>query len=247
MASGSGTIRVRTGTCPVAVGSDLASDGIAPGEYALVSVEDDGPGIDPAVLPRIFEPFFSTKPDGKGAGLGLATVDAVARRAGGLVRVESTPGRGTTFRVLFPLLGKTSAPRPPSTAGEIPSLVGPRGEGTVLVLEDDPAVLEVVRTSLVEAGYTVLTASGPAEALRLAAQAGESLKLLVSDVVLPSRTGPQTARAIASKVPGVRVLFISGWTDGGERAAAEFPGASFLPKPFSQAELRHRVREALAS
>lgn len=241
----SGVIQVRTGMTSVPPGSALASGGVSPGNYAVLAVEDDGPGIDPAVLPRIFEPFFSTKADGKGSGLGLATVEAVARRAGGTVQVESVPGRGTRFAVYLPLHAAPGGARTLSSARNLPSLEGARGSETVLILEDDPAVLQVLRDSLAEAGYTVLSASGPSEALHHAAEAAERIQLLVADVVLPSRSGPQTARAIASRIPGLKVLFVSGWTEAGEKAAAEFPGATFLAKPFSQADLRSRVRAAL--
>lgn len=244
---GKGSVTVSTGTFPVPPGSETEATGLAPGTWAVLSVSDDGPGIEPEVLSRVFEPFFSTKGSGKGTGLGLATVDAVARRAGGVVRVESAPGLGTTFRVLLPLAPPpvVAAPRPPESSGNSVSLAGPRGDETILVVEDEPQVLEVLRISLEEAGYTVLSATGLEEAVAVAAAHRATLGLLVADIVLRTGSGPEAAARIQEAVPGTSVLFISGWAGALERLGTVPAGADFLQKPFSQADLRHRVRRAL--
>jgi PAS domain S-box-containing protein len=210
----------------------------AAGRYAVVTVADTGRGIPPEMLPHLFEPFFTTKPAGQGTGLGLSTVYGIVRQHGGFVEVESTTGRGTTFRVHLPV-----AVEEPGAAEE-PHRVEPlaRGSETVLLVEDETAVREVTRTVLDRLGYRVLAAASGDEALALAARHEGTLHLLLTDVVLPGPSGPEVAEALRARRPACRVLYMSGYP---ENLAAGLAGAAFLPKPFSPDALARKLREVL--
>ncbi|MFO0712527.1 MAG: response regulator [Sandaracinus sp.] len=214
--------------------------GATPAPYARLRVSDDGPGMAPEVRAHIFEPFFTTKPVGQGTGLGLATVYGIVRRHGGAIRVESSPGKGTTFEVLFPL---QPAPAEPQTATVRPSL---RGHESVLLVEDDRAVASITARLLRRAGHPVQVAYSGAEALELVRR-GEDFELVVCDVVMPGMDGPQTIEALRALSPRLRALFVSGYTrDAMVARGLEEGSASFLAKPFSQQSLLAAVREALA-
>jgi signal transduction histidine kinase len=202
---------------------------------ALLAVEDDGTGMDPETARRAFEPFFTTKDIGKGTGLGLATVYAIAERAGGRVEVESTVGRGTRFVIRLPAVAAAPvlAP-PPATAEET-------GSELVLVVEDDAAVRDVVERMLEGRGYEIVTAGEPAVALSLV-EDGLAPDLVVSDLVMPGMGGAALASRIDELRPGQRFLFISGYSE----TPADLLGASaLLRKPFTAAELASAVRDAL--
>ena len=210
----------------------------AAGRYAVVTVADTGRGIPPEVLSHLFEPFYTTKPAGQGTGLGLSTVYGIVRQHGGFVEVESAPGRGTTFRVHLPLAKERS------DAGEepVPEPL-PRGDETVLLVEDEPAVRDVARALLGRLGYRVLAAGSGDEALSLASGHEGPVHLLLTDVVLPGPSGPEVAEAVRARRPGCRVLFMSGYP---EKLAAGLSGVPFLPKPFSPEALARKIREVLA-
>ncbi|MHB8766953.1 MAG: hybrid sensor histidine kinase/response regulator, partial [Deferrisomatales bacterium] len=213
--------------------------GVPPGEYAVLVARDTGQGMDPATLEHIFEPFFTTKAAGRGTGLGLATVHGVVTQSGGHLRVESEPGRGTTFRVYLPRVVAA-----PEVAGDRSGRAAPAG-GTVLVAEDEDEVRFVVTRALEREGYTVLEAASPAQALELAAE--HKLDLLLTDVVMPGMRGPELATRLREQEPGLRVLFMSGYTDDALGPdTLRVVGAGLLPKPFSREALVDAVVEAMA-
>jgi two-component system cell cycle sensor histidine kinase/response regulator CckA len=216
--------------------------GLQPGPYVMLVVADTGVGMDAPTLGRIFEPFFTTKGVGQGTGLGLSTVNAIVQRTGGTITVESHPGIGTTFRVYLPKAAAASD-RPQTRA---PTPVPTRGSGTVLVVEDDEQLLRVVRSILIRNGYTVLAASNPAEAIRLNEEHLGSIELLLTDVIMPQMNGKQLADRITATREGLRVAFMSGYTDNvlEDRAALD-PSLVLIPKPFTPATLIQGVAEAL--
>ncbi len=215
---------------------------LAPGSYVALSVSDTGCGIDPEILPHIFEPFFTTKDRGKGTGLGLATVYGIVRQSGGSVSVSSQKGEGTVFRVYLPRVGvATDAER---LAGHRPA-ARPASE-TILVVEDDDAVRNLVRMVLESRGYRVLEARGGVEALDRAREHGGPLHLLLTDIVMPEMSGHELAEHARALHPRLRVLYISGYADQEQaRRGVRDPLAGYLPKPFSPETLERKVREVL--
>ncbi|MHB8763204.1 MAG: ATP-binding protein, partial [Deferrisomatales bacterium] len=213
-----------------------------PGPYAVLAVSDTGCGMDEETRSRIFEPFFTTKAPGHGTGLGLATVWGLVERAGGVVGVESEPGRGATFRVWLPRAAVAPAPAP--RPARSPGL--PRGTETVLVAEDDAAVRGLTRHLLERLGYRVLEAPDGDAALALSRAHGEPIQLLLTDVMMPRRTGPEVARVLSAERPGLKVLYASGYAEGALAARGEVaPGLAFLHKPYSREALARAVRQAL--
>ncbi|HLH25008.1 MAG TPA: response regulator [Chloroflexota bacterium] len=215
-----------------------------PGQYVQLTATDTGIGMTPEVQAQIFEPFFTTKRPGKGTGLGLATVYGIVKQSGGYIWVYSEPGHGTTFKIYLPREVATAlADRAPSA----PPYAAPGGTETVLVVEDNPQIGSLVRGALAASGYTVLAARHGEDALRLAVQHTGPLHLLLTDAVLPGLHGRELARRLATHHPGLKVLFMSGYTDQVvvEQGLIE-PGAPFLQKPFSPDALRRKVREVLA-
>jgi PAS domain S-box-containing protein len=219
-----------------------AHPGVSPGPHVLLAVSDSGEGMTPEARAHLFEPFFTTKPMGQGTGLGLATVYGIVRQSGGHVWVYSEPGRGTTFKIHFPRTEVAEAatappPRPPRTSG---------GKETVLVVEDDPRVREVTVRALRGAGYRVLAAGDGREALAVASAADGPVHLLVTDVVMPERSGRQVAEELGRRLPALRVLFVSGYTQNTiVHHGVLDAGVEFLPKPFTPSVLLARVREVL--
>jgi len=213
------------------------------GSYARLSIRDSGQGMSPEVLAHVFEPFFTTKPVGKGTGLGLATVYGIVKQSEGYILVESTPGEGTTFDLFFPrILDFPVAAVPPAPVRPT------QGTETVLVVEDDPQVREVVIRSLRAGGYRVLAAGGAQEALELGANGHGPLHLLLTDIVMPGLDGRAVADRLRPRHPGLRVLYVSGYTrDAIVQRAVLDAGIDFLPKPFTQSTLLARVREVLDS
>jgi CheY-like chemotaxis protein len=196
--------------------------------------------MDAATRARVFEPFFTTKEVGKGTGLGLATVYGIVKQSGGHIGVWSEPGRGTTFTILLPLTQEAAIDVKPPAADL------PRGAETVLLVEDDESVRGLSARLLRMAGYTVLEAGHGVEAVELAARYSEHIHLLVTDVVMPRMSGRVLADVLAAQRPGLRVLFVTGYTEEGSlcRDAGGHP-VLLLTKPFAPEELARKVREAL--
>jgi PAS domain S-box-containing protein len=213
-----------------------------PGQHVLMAVSDTGCGMSPEVKARLFEPFFTTKGPGKGTGLGLATVYGIARQSGGHVGVYSEPGLGTTVKVYLPQETAPSRVVKPRSA----LLQPPRGTETVLVVEDEDGVRTLARNVLTGCGYKVLEAATGDEAVRVATEHAGPIDLLLTDVVMPGQGGRVVADRVTALYPGVRVLFISGYTDDAVvRHGVLQAGMNFLQKPFSPLTLARKIREIL--
>ncbi len=212
---------------------------LEPGPYVALDVQDTGVGMDGFTCERVFEPFFTTKPVGKGTGLGLPMVQGFVRQSHGTVIVSSEPGRGTNIRILLPAALTPAEPEEQATGADQAATA--RGTETVLVVEDAAAVRGMVAISLTRAGYRVLEAASPREALAIACAYGNEIDLLVTDMVMPEMNGAELAEAIRSKRASTTVLFISGYHD--QRVHPQV--ADVLMKPFGPRELTTRVRRAL--
>jgi len=210
-----------------------------PGAYVVLAVRDTGRGIDPAARSRMFEPFYSTKAGGPSQGLGLSVVVGVVRQSGGQIRVQSQAGEGTSVELFLPV--RIAAP--PVAAVTEPR--APASETTVLVAEDEPSVRGFVTMLLQSVGYRVFEAQDGQDALDVASRIG-SFDLLVTDVMMPRLNGPDLARNLTRRTPGLRVLFMSGYSgDDVVREGLIEEGAAFLQKPFVPKEFRSRVEELL--
>lgn len=212
------------------------------GEYVVLVVSDDGAGMTREVREHLFEPFFTTKEAGKGTGLGLSTVYGIVKQNKGFINVYSEPGQGTTFRTYLPrqVEQATSSGTPVATEPQ-------RGRGeTILVVEDEPGILEASRLILTRLGYEVLVAASPAEALRRAEGHTGLIDLLITDVVLPGMNGRELAERLRQSRPGLRCLYMSGFTaDAIADRGVLYKGVDFIQKPFSMRALATRVRAAL--
>ena len=215
---------------------------LKPGQYVELVVSDTGVGMDVNVQSRIFEPFFTTKPLGKGTGLGLSTVYGIVQQANGHVTFTSQPGGGTTFRVYLPRIdsGKTADAHADAFGAALD------GRETVLLVEDDSAVCELVRAVLISHGYNVLAARRPQEAENLCEQQQGQIDLLLSDVVMPEMSGGELSVRLLEKRPAMKVLFMSGYIDEAVlQQGIREKKVAFLQKPFSPLSLARRVREVL--
>ena len=216
--------------------------GFIPGKYVLLAISDDGCGMDKKTLDRIFEPFFTTKELGRGTGLGLATVYGIVKQNKGFIYVYSEPGNGTTIKIYLP----RQVGQPAGAHTEVPSKIQ-RGRGeTILVVEDEPSILDLTKTILDELGYTVLVASTPTEALRLSGEHRQSIDLLITDVVMPGMSGRDLAEQMHRLCPNLRYLFMSGYTADAitDRGVLD-EGVHFIQKPFSIRDLAAKVRMVL--
>jgi PAS domain S-box-containing protein len=222
--------------------SSGTSKNLKPGNYVELVVSDTGVGMELAVQARIFEPFFTTKPLGKGTGLGLSTVYGIVQQAGGHVTFTSQPGGGTTFRVYLPQIG-SSLPAAEAGRTDERSLDGTE---TVLLVEDDPAVCELVRAVLMSHGYSVLSTRSPQEAQKLCEERRGRIDLLLSDVVMPEMSGRELSGRLLQKNPIMKVLFMSGYIDEAVvHEGIREKKVAFLQKPFSPLSLAKKVREVL--
>ena len=214
--------------------------GSTAGPQVMIAISDTGAGIPEGVKARLFEPFFTTKEQGRGTGLGLATVYGIVKQSGGFIWVDTELGRGTTFRIYLPRAARAAdEPRP-----TVPTAEG--GSETILLVEDQDRVRAVARATLARNGYVVLQAGNGEEAIRVAAAHGSPIDLLVTDVVMPGMNGRDLARALVGQQPNLRVLFTSGYTDHAiVRDGVIEPGLHFLPKPFSPGGLLREVRLTL--
>ncbi len=217
--------------------------GFMPGEYVMLSVSDDGCGMDAETLSLVFEPFFTTKTVGEGTGLGLATVYGVVRQNGGFINVYSEPGLGTTFRIYLPWHGDETfgAPR---EEGEKNATVC--GHETILLVEDEPAILGMTTMILEQLQYTVLATASPGAAIRLVTEYSGEIHLLMTDVIMPEMNGRDLAAKLLELRPGLKRLFMSGYTaDVIAHHGVLDDGVYFIQKPFSMKDLANKVREVL--
>ncbi len=215
----------------------------APGSYVMLAVSDDGHGMDQEVMAQIFEPFFTTKAVGQGTGLGLATVFGIVKQNQGFLDVHSNPGKGTTFKLYLPR--HESAEALPAERQII--IATPTGTETILLVEDEQALLELATLQLVELGYTVLAADTPVKAIRLAKKHDGEIQLLMTDVIMPEMSGRELVKQINLQLPGIKCLYMSGYTADiiAEQGVLD-EGIHFLQKPYSLATLAVKVRDALA-
>ncbi len=216
---------------------------LVPGGYVELYVSDTGVGMEKGIIPKIFEPFFTTKEQGKGTGLGLASVEGIVSQSRGHVSVESEPGRGTTFRIFLPEVrrepAKDAAPVSEGAVG---------GREAILLVEDDPAVLDLVRRVLDSNGYAVIAARDGAEAMRASREYRGRIRLLVTDVVMPGMDGRALSEEIRRDRPGIKVLFMSGYSaDAIGRNGIIEEGVELIEKPFTPSEFAAKVRKALGA
>jgi len=240
--SGTGHVTIETGNTTIDAAGRAVHPGAVPGQYVFLVASDDGCGMDQETLAQVFEPFFTTKDVGKGTGLGLPVVQGIVLQHGGFVTVSSEPGVGTTFTIYFPRLAETTVEMVPPATVATPDA---RGE-TILVVEDEPALLKLTARLLESRGYTVLAAPSPGEALRLAREHAGEIHLLLTDVLMPEMNGRDLSRQFVALRPKVRALFMSGYADAtiaGNGVLADAGG--FLPKPFSAQALAVAVRQVL--
>jgi len=241
--------RVVIETENVILDETYTGEGVGPvsGEYVLLSVRDDGSGMDEETLSQVFEPFFTTKGVGRGTGLGLGTVYGIVKQNEGLIDVESELGRGTRFKIYLPRhVGEAEESAPGTVADSPPS----RGE-TILIVEDEAAILKLAVRILVEMGYQVISAGTPGQALEVAAEHAKGgplgvIDLLLTDVIMPEMNGRELAERLRATYPDLRTLFMSGYTaDVIVNRGVLDEGVHFIQKPFSMLEMAAKVREAL--
>jgi two-component system cell cycle sensor histidine kinase/response regulator CckA len=216
---------------------------IQSGPYVVLSITDNGCGMDKETQLRIFEPFFTTKEKGKGTGLGLSTVYGIVKQSGGYIFAKSEPGHGTTFRIYLPRVEDALEPLAPVNHSQT---VG--GSETVLLVEDEASVRQLVRETLQAGGYKLLEAEDGEAALRIASSHNGPIDILITDVVMPGISGQELSRQLCISDPGLKVLYLSGYTeDSIIREGALEAGTAFLQKPFSLQTLSRKVREVLHS
>ena len=234
-----GTVVIHTENVPVT--SSALYPWLPAGEYVRIAVADNGKGMDVETQRHLFEPFYTTKPAGRGTGLGMASVDGIVRQNGGMIMVTSGVGSGTTVNVFLP---RVQASPPAEPAADVAALK--RGTETVLVVEDEPALLRLTTRALETLGYTVLAASNPDAAIALAARHTGPLHMLVTDVVLPGMNGRSLAERLLEDAPHLKCLFVSGYPDGVMgRGGVLDEHVHFLQKPFSPKNLADKVRQVL--
>ena len=217
--------------------------GVLPGRYVLLTVSDTGLGMDEDTLARIFEPFFTTKGPGKGTGLGLSTVYGIVQQSNGHLWVYSEPGRGTSFKIYLPRVDEPADNL--STNGLAPH--NARGHETILLVEDDPQVRELTCALLKGSGYSVLSTDRMMEVEAYCREHKGAIHLLLTDMIMPGITGKEVAKVVQRLRPGIRILYMSGYTDDViDHHGGLGPETFFLQKPFTNTSLADKVRQALA-
>ena len=240
--SGGGTITIEASNRMLDADFCASQADAVPGAYVQISVSDTGCGIDKVTQAHIFEPFFTTKAIGKGTGLGLATVYGIAKQNGGFINVYSELGQGSSFRVYLPRhVGESELPQ---RVEEPPQ----RGNETILLVEDEPAIMNMTKMILERLGYSVLAAGSPDEAVALAKADPGRINLLITDVIMPEMNGRELAKKLRAHIPHLKCLFMSGYTANviSPHGILE-PGVCFIQKPFSMGNLAAKIREALDS
>jgi hypothetical protein len=237
---GGGTVTIELSDVTLQDAGRGSGAALRTGPHVMLSVRDDGCGMDAATRDRIFEPFFTTKEVGRGTGLGLATVYGIIQQSDGAIRVESQPGLGSTFRIYLPRVDE------PAAAGDAGPDLAAAGRETVLLVEDEDVVRALEIEVLAARGYHVLAAADAREALALAADREGPIALLVTDVVMPGRSGRELAHEFLRRRPGTPVLYVSGYANDAFVSRGLLEGGSwFLQKPFSPEALAGKVREIL--
>jgi signal transduction histidine kinase len=237
-----GVLMITTTTADVTDVQARRLGGIQSGRWAILSVSDTGAGMDEETRVRVFEPFFTTKPLGQGTGLGLSMVYGIVEQHGGTITVESAPGRGTTFRIYLPRVDDAAAETETMDRADRTAL----GTETILLVEDEDEVRELVGRMLQRSGYTVLVAADPRAALELSGRHTGPIHLLLTDVVMPEMSGRELRDRLSALRPEAKVVYMSGYTDEalGRHGVLE-PDVVLLQKPFRFAELADRIREVL--
>jgi len=236
-----GRLFIRTGNVDVPHSSRLHAD-VRPGSYVRLTVADTGKGMDAEIMIHLFEPFYTSKATGKGTGLGLSTVYGIVKQSGGEIVVESEPGSGATFHIYLPrIVGVQDTAHPAKAPQAVRA-----GTETILLVEDEPGVRQLVREMLLRLGYTILEAGSGAEALRLFEQHHGGIDLLLTDVIMPQMSGRDLAARLRAAQPTLKVLYMSGYTDDmlAHHGVLE-PDVYLLPKPFAPDELGIKLREVL--
>jgi len=240
--SGGGRLTIETANLTIDRADCAAYPGCTPGDYVSLTVSDNGCGMDAATQARIFEPFFTTKDVGKGTGLGLSTVFGIVQQNEGLIKVYSQPGQGTSFEIYLPRHGGAEEPLQLQPAVAHPQ----KGTECVLLVDDDPSIRGTVAMMLETLGYRVMEAGSPAEAIDLAEQHADEIRLLITDVIMPEINGSDLAKRLAPKHPHLRCLFMSGYTATVIAPHGVFEkDGQFIQKPFTLGELSNKVRAAL--
>lgn len=236
-----GRLTIKTANVEVSESTARSHEPMPPGSYIGLTVCDTGTGMDAETRSHVFEPFFTTKERGKGTGLGLATVYGVVKQSGGFIWLTSELGQGATFEILFPRVSEAVEEN-----AKDDRILPARGSETILLVEDDEALRELILSSLTEAGYTVLEAGDGVEALRIARAKAGRIDLVLSDVVMPGMSGTEMAEGIGALYPNMRILFMSGYSEfaGGHQQVLR-QGQALLQKPFDLRSLAHKVREVL--
>lgn len=239
---GVGKITIETGHAAIDEEYCFDHAGFIPGKYVILSVSDNGMGIDEAIMDHIFDPFFTTKGVGQGTGLGLATVYGIVKQNEGFINVYSEKGHGTIFKIYLPLHAGDNAEPEPGTLNEAPKS---RGE-TVLIVEDDPAILKIGIRILEQLGYIVLSAATPGEALELIRGYTNRLDLLITDVIMPEMNGRDLTNNIKIQHPDLKVLYMSGYTANviAHRGILD-SGVHFIQKPFTKTEFGTMIRKVI--
>jgi len=236
-----GCITIATSLAELNAQSSGQLGNLPPGEYVRLTIQDTGSGIPPVIRSKVFEPFFTTKERGKGTGLGLATVFGIISQHNGGIICRSAVGVGSVFNIYLPIVTHQMAGNDSADAGELL-----RGSETILLVEDDSLSSPILQQALISVGYKVLLASNGTEAMQLLESHGEGIDLLLADVVLPDLDGPELAVQIRKKEPGIKLLFISGYSN--ERVASHDilkPGVNFFSKPISLIKLSKIIRKVL--
>jgi two-component system cell cycle sensor histidine kinase/response regulator CckA len=238
-----GTLTIETRAAALDAGYAEQHPGVEPGDFVCLTVTDTGIGMTSETLSRAFDPFFTTKEVGQGTGLGLATVHGIVNQSGGHIRVYSEPALGTSFKIYLPVTGAEAAGPDSDEGNELDRLAGAE---TILLCEDEEGVRHLIEFTLTSHGYRVVATASPHEAVERAVQHGARIDALVSDVIMPDMSGPELARRLESVRPGLRTLFVSGYTAETVRGRGRLPaGSAFLEKPFDQLSLLRAVRSLL--
>jgi len=240
---GSGHIAISTRNVVLDAAFARTHEGARVGEFALLRVEDNGSGMKPDVLARVFEPFFTTKQRDQGTGLGLATVYGIVKQNEGYIGIDSVPGKGTTVSVYLPRYAEVTDEE--SGLADVDADM-PRGTETILLVEDEPALLRITGRVLSTLGYSVLSAATTNDAVRQVMTNLDRVDLLVTDIVLPGMNGRRLADFLQAQKPGLAVLFMSGYPDTAFDGGVVPADIHFIAKPFTPQQLAQKVREAIA-